>query len=123
LGGSGNNHGGTGEGKGHGHSDDRNGGDRGRDGDPNDSSPGDSYPDPEPDTRKGDSSTFGISFEVQVKLYMGTSGSSSAEPLQKLDIHGKLTVQASVLHLHPNHFWGKHNTSHNKYRQILLNRS
>jgi len=88
-----NNHGGTGEDEGHGHHDsDDHHDNRERDSDPNGRNPGDE-PDPG-DSGKGDSSIPGFSFEVQVKLFIGTSNS---EPLQRLEIMGELTAQVSVL--------------------------
>ena len=100
--------GGTGEDKGQGrsvgHNDHRERNNDPGDG-PGDSNSGGSDPDPDPGpAEKEDSSTPGISFEIQAKLFEGTRNSSSSRPFQELEINGTLVVQVSVLHL----FLGKH---------------
>ena len=50
--------------------------------------------------KPGATSKLGISLDVQAKLFIGTSNSSSSKHFQELKINGPLTVHVRVLQLH-----------------------
>ncbi|KAF8816171.1 hypothetical protein BYT27DRAFT_6466354 [Phlegmacium glaucopus] len=117
-GGGNDNHGGAGEDKGNSRSDDHND-DRETNDNSNDNTP-DGDPEDAEGSGNGDSSTLpGISFNVQAKLFKGTSDSVPSKFFQELEIKGTLTIQTNPAQLKPRQL----SKSHVEFRKLSFQSS